>query len=128
MKLLLDTQSWLWFVLGDVSLSTAARQVIEDPANQKHVSPASFWEIAIKISIGKYSVPVPLEAFLQNAIDGQGFAILAVMPAHAARVSALPFHHRDPFDRLLVAQSLAEEMALVSSDSALDQYGVRRIW
>jgi PIN domain nuclease of toxin-antitoxin system len=96
MRLLLDTQAWLWFVLGDSALSPAARHLIEDEANDKLVSPASFWEIAIKISLGKYALPLPYEQFISRAIEGQGFSVLPILPKHTAVVAALPFHHRDP--------------------------------
>jgi PIN domain nuclease of toxin-antitoxin system len=128
MRLLLDTHAWLWFVLGDDLLSPRARTLIEDRANEKLLSAASYWETAIKISIGKYSVPRPFDEFIFNAIQGQGFVILPVLPSHAAAVCSLPFHHRDPFDRLLVAQALTERMALISGDAALDAYGVQRLW
>jgi len=128
MRLLLDTHSWLWFVLGDPSLSPVARALIEDPANVKLVSPASYWEVAIKIRLGKYALPLPYEEFVRHAIDGQGFAILPIMASHTAGLCTMPMHHRDPFDRLLVAQSLSEEISIVSNDQALDSYGVRRLW
>jgi PIN domain nuclease of toxin-antitoxin system len=128
MRLLLDTHAWLWFVLGDKSLSTKARSLVEDPGNDKFLSPASFWETAIKISIGKYSLPMPYDQFIQHAITGQGFLLLPVLPAHTAALIALPFHHRDPFDRLLVAQSLTEPIPLVSVDATLDAYGIQRVW
>jgi len=128
MRLLLDTHSWLWFVLGDASLSAAARTLIEDPGNAKFVSPASYWEIAIKISIGKYVLPLPYEKFIRNAVHGQGFLVLPILASHTAGLCSMPLHHRDPFDRLLVAQALAEGMPLVSADQALDPYGVRRLW
>ena len=128
MRLLLDTHAWLWFVLGDSSLSAAARGLIEDPANDKLLSPASYWETAIKISIGKYTLPQPHDLFVRAAIEGQGFQILPILPSHTATVSTLPFHNRDPFDRLLVSQALTEGIPLVSCDTLLDTYGVRRLW
>jgi PIN domain nuclease of toxin-antitoxin system len=128
MKLLLDTQAWLWFVLGHTALSPAARTAIEDPNSEKLVSPASFWEIAIKISLGKYVLPQPYERFIESAIYQQGFSILPILPKHAAIVSELPFHQRDPFDRMIVAQALAEGMTLVSRDMQFDAYGISRIW
>lgn len=128
MRLLLDTHAWLWFVLGDPMLSTSSRRLIEDPANEKLVSPASYWEVAIKVSIGKYVLPQPYEAFFHDAITNQGFGILPILPAHAVLLCTLPFHHRDPFDRLLVAQSLVERLPLVSADGVLDRYGIQRLW
>lgn len=128
MRLLLDTHTWLWFVLGDASLSSTARGLIEDPNHEKLISPVSYWELAIQVSLGKYSLPTVYDTFVTAAIAGQGFVILPVLPAHTAAVCSLPFHHRDPFDRLLVAQSLSEGVPLVSCDLHLDRYSVQRYW
>ena len=128
MRLLLDTHAWLWFVLGDTALSTSARTLIEDPGNEKLVSPASYWEVAIKISVGKYTLPQPYEDFVRHAIEGQNFVVLPILPTHTALVCAMPLHHRDPFDRLLVAQALVESIPLVSRDPVLEAYGIRRLW
>jgi PIN domain nuclease of toxin-antitoxin system len=128
MRVLLDTHTWLWFVLGDRAISGKARSIIEDPANEKFISPVSFWETAIKISIGKCALPTPYDEFVQRAIAGQGFSILPVLPVHTSALINLPFHHRDPFDRLLVAQALTEPMPLISIDVTLDAYGVKRLW
>lgn len=127
MRVLLDTHAFLWFVLDDPRLGTAARGLIEDETTDVLVSPASFWEIAIKVSLGKYELTVPFEAFRQQGIGTNGFEVLPVEVRHAAVVATLPFHHKDPFDRLIVAQALAEAMPLVSGDAAPDAYGVRRI-
>jgi PIN domain nuclease of toxin-antitoxin system len=128
MRLLLDTHARLWFVLGDASLTSAARSAIEDPQNEKLISAASYWELAIKSSMGKFRLPRPYADFIDHAIRGQGFSVMPVATTHATVVSELPFHHRDPFDRLLVAQALAENIPLVSADEMLDRYGVRRLW
>lgn len=128
MKLLLDTHAVLWFVLGDRQLSATARALIDDSANEKLVSPASFWEIAIKISVNKYSLNEPYESFMQRGIAGNGFGILAIEPKHTAVLTTLPFHHRDPFDRLLVAQAMIEQLPIVSADPLLDAYPIQRLW
>lgn len=128
MKLLLDTHAWLWFVLGDDSLTPAARKLIEDSDNDVLISPVAYWETAIKISIGKYQLAKPFEQFIAHAIAGQGFKILPILPEHTLTLVSLPFHHRDPFDRLLVAQALTESPPLLSADTALDAYGIRRVW
>ena len=128
MRVLLDTHTWLWFVLGDARLSTTARSQIEDPAHEKWVSPASYWEIAIKISVGKYILPQPYGQFIDRAIGDNGFLILPIEPKHTEMLTTLPFHHRDPFDRLLIAQALVEQMAVLSADPALDAYPITRIW
>lgn len=131
MKLLLDTHTVLWFYLADPQLSATASAAIVDPANEKWVSPASYWEVAIKISIGKYALAEPFEDFWRNAIDMNAFQILHVLPRHAAAVATLPYppsNHRDPFDRVIVAQAIVEGMNIVSGDSELDSYGITRIW
>jgi PIN domain nuclease of toxin-antitoxin system len=128
MNLLLDTHAWLWFALGDPLLSVAARNHILDPANVKFVSPASYWEISIKISLAKYSLNVPYAQFMRQAISGNGFRFLHISPRHTELVSTLPLHHRDPFDRLLIAQSLVEGMSVVSNDGNFAPYGAQLIW
>ena len=134
MNLLLDTHVWLWFHLGDSHLSLTARQHILDPANVKFVSPASFWEISIKISLGKYVLSTPYAQFMQDAIVGQGFRVLPITPRHTELVSTLPVpvvggkEHRDPFDRLLISQAMAEGMNLVSDDGKFSAYVVPVIW
>lgn len=128
MKLLLDTHTLLWFALGDVQLSAPARQLIEDTANTKFVSPAAYWEIAIKISIGKYALHEPYETFFDRGIRQNGFFILPIEPRHTNLLTNLPYHHRDPFDRLMVAQAMFEGLALVSADPVLDAYPIQRLW
>ena len=129
MRLLLDTHILLWYVLDDPQLSATARALILDPANEILISPASYWEIAIKVSIGKLALHSPFEDFLDLCLIRYGFAILPVEPRHAARVAGLPFYagHKDPFDRLLVAQALADGLTLVSVDAKLDQHAVSRL-
>jgi PIN domain nuclease of toxin-antitoxin system len=127
-RLLLDTHAFLWYVLIDPQLSAAARAAINDPANDVFVSPASFWEIAIKMSTRKYTLTVPYGDFMRQGIDGNDFEILPIEPRHTAALVAMPYHHKDPFDRLLVAQALVEGMPIVSADSSLDAYGVNRVW
>lgn len=128
MRLLLDTQTFLWFVLGDARCSGAARRLIEDEANEKWLSPASHWELAIKISLGKYTLPVSFGKFIERAVTDNGFLVLPIEPSHTALLTALPFHHRDPFDRLIIAQAMAEQMSIVSSDQAWDAYPITRLW
>jgi PIN domain nuclease of toxin-antitoxin system len=127
MKVLLDTHTFLWFVLGDTRLIPSARGVIEEPKNEKWISPASFWELAIKIAVGKYDLNEDYAEFLQRGIGGNGFLILAIEPKHTAALLTLPFHHRDPFDRLLIAQALVEQVSIVSADLQFDTYGVSRL-
>jgi PIN domain nuclease of toxin-antitoxin system len=118
----------VWFWLHDAQLSNAAEAAISDPVNQILVSPASYWELAIKISLGKYQLPVAYEPFFQQQITQNDFEILPIQINHTATLIDMPFHHRDPFDRLLVAQAAAEDVPLVSADAALDAYGIKRLW
>jgi len=128
LRLLLDTHSLLWFALGDARLSPAALALINDGGNDKLVSPASYWEIAIKVSIGKLALNQSYEDFIDRGIRQNGFDILPIDPRHTGRVAALPFHHKDPFDRLLIAQALTEGIAIVGADALFDRYGVTRFW
>ncbi len=128
MKLLLDTHALLWFYLGDPQLSSNARNLIDDPANSKFVSPASYWEIAIKIGLKKYSLVKPYEDVMKEAIDMNGFVYLHIEPRHTVLLTTMAHHHKDPFDRLLAAQSLSESIPIISIDTQLDPYGVVRHW
>lgn len=128
MKLLLDTHAFLWFVEENAKLSSIARSAIENPQNQKWVSIASCWEISIKVGIGKLQVSDPVDMFLNRELTANGFSILPIELRHVTHVSGLTPHHRDPFDRLLIAQSQIEGFRLVSGDFAFDEYGVTRVW
>jgi PIN domain nuclease of toxin-antitoxin system len=128
MRLLLDTHAFLWFILDDSRLIPTAKLLIEDSANEVDISPASYWEIAIKIRLGKYALPLPYRQFMESQIATNAFRILPIEPRHTALLTTMPLHHKDPFDRLLVAQSLAEGIPIVSSDPQLDAYGVQRSW
>ena len=134
MNLLLDTHAWPWFHLGDPQLSQTARQQITDPANVKLVSAASMWEVAIKISLGKYQLNIPYGRFAQESIAGQGFRILDIASRHTEIVATLPFlviggsEHRDPFDRLVVSQAKADGLTVVSGDTKFPPYGVPIVW
>jgi PIN domain nuclease of toxin-antitoxin system len=128
MKLLLDTHALHWFIEGDAKLSVAAKDAIADASNEILISPASFWEMAIKISLGKWQLNQSYAAFLDIALIQYRFIILPIKPTHTERLLSLSFHHRDPFDRLLVAQALVEQIAISSADTVLDAYGIQRIW
>jgi len=128
MKFLLDTQAFLWFVLNDPALSLVAYDLIVDPLNDILLSPASYWEIAIKVSIGKYKIPGSFEVWMEHQIQVNELEILPIKVAHAAAIITLPFHHKDPFDRLLVAQALTEKIPIVSADAVLDNYAINRYW
>ncbi len=118
----------LWFILDDPRLSLKACNSIADSAGMIFISPASLWEIAIKISLGKYTLPTPFNAFWEEQMLANGFTLLPIAVSHAARVIEMPFHHRDPFDRLIIAQALEEGIPVVSTDTAFDLYGVERLW
>jgi PIN domain nuclease of toxin-antitoxin system len=109
-------------------LSPTARAAIEDPNNAKAVSPASYWEIAIKLRLGKYQLTETYDEFIQHAIYDNGFDILAIEPRHTSVLVTLPMHHKDPFDRLMIAQVIVEGLGIVSADAVLDAYGIPRIW
>ena len=128
MKLLLDTHALIWFAENDASLSRGARQALNEPANDLYCSVASIWEMAIKVSLGKLMTSARLDTGFHHLLEDNGFSILDVEYAHAVQVLTLPWHHRDPFDRLLVAQVMLERLALVSHDHQLDAYGIKRIW
>ncbi len=128
MRALLDTHAFLWFILDDSKLSTFAQGFIANPAHDIEVSPASFWEIAIKIKLQKYLLPQPYQSFMETHIASNDFTILPILPKHTALLTTMELHHKDPFDRLLVAQSLVENIPIVSVDVQLDSYGVKRIW
>jgi PIN domain nuclease of toxin-antitoxin system len=127
-RLLLDTQALYWYVEGDPKLSDAARALVQDAANEVFICPASYWEIAIKASLGKWTLNRPYRDFIDMTLQTYGFQILPVLPTHTEQLLGMPFHHNDPFDRLIVAQALAEPMAIVSIDTQLDAYGVTRHW
>lgn len=130
MRLLLDTHSFLWFLAGDRSLSSVARSAMEEAENELLLSVASLWEMAIKVSIGKLSLPGDYEPFISSQLATNDIHLLDITPQHAAMVSTLPFPasgHRDPFDSLLIAQALVDNIPVVSQDGAFDRYKVMRI-
>lgn len=128
MRLLLDTHAFLWFILDDPQLSAQATSLIVEPDNDILISPASYWEMAIKISLNKYSLPEPYESFMERELATNDFRVLPIEPKHTAALVTLPFHHRDPFDRLLVAQAMVERIPLISHDLRLDAYPISRRW
>jgi PIN domain nuclease of toxin-antitoxin system len=128
MRILLDTHAFLWFIGGDVHLSAPARGLIEDETNDVLLSVASLWEMAIKVSLGKLNLGAPFETMIPEQLASNAIDVLPITFAHTARIVMLPFHHRDPFDRLLIAQSLVERLPLVSNEALFDAYGVQRAW
>jgi PIN domain nuclease of toxin-antitoxin system len=127
LKFLIDTHFFLWFVLNDPSLGAKARSLMIDPQNEVLISPATFREIAIKFSIGKFSLPEAFGPFVEDQIQRNDFEILPITVEHADMVARLPFHHRDPFDRLLIVRAIAERIPILSADSTFDKYSVTRI-
>jgi PIN domain nuclease of toxin-antitoxin system len=127
-RLLLDTHAMYWYIEGAPQLSATAQTLIQDASNEVLISPASYWEMAIKISIGKWQLNRPYEQFIDIGLNQYGFRVLPILPTHTARLIGLPFHHRDPFDRLLVAQALVENLRIIGNDGVIDAYGIRRLW
>ena len=128
MRLLLDTHAYLWFVSGNSVLPARIAKLITEPEHTRLVSLASLWEISIKAGLGKLKLPFGLDELCDGQITKNGFAPLAIGIEHIKRVVSLPHHHGDPFDRLLVAQCAAENLALVSRDPVFDAYGIKRVW
>lgn len=128
MRLLLDTHAFLWWIADDPRLSPRARSAIATRKDQCFFSLASGWEIAIKVSLHKLAFAAPVDRFIPEQLAANGFDVLPIEFAHVARVSRLPFHHRDPFDRLLIAQALGERLVIVSADPVFRRYGVKRVW
>jgi PIN domain nuclease of toxin-antitoxin system len=118
----------LWFFWDDPQLSASAKVIIEEPQNRKLVSISSCWEIAIKVGLGKLDLGESSRSFLPREIARNSFELLPISLAHATMVEQLASHHRDPFDRMLIAQAMTEGLPLVSIDAVFDQYGIRRLW
>ena len=129
MRLLLDTHAFLWFIHDEPELSNEARDLIEDGGNEIWLSVVSCWEIAIKFKIGKLNLTEPFEVLIPREIATNAFQILDINYAHTEKTIQLDLYHRDPFDRLLIAQSLVEQMPLISNETLFDQYaGLDRRW
>ena len=128
MKFIADTHAFIWFIADSPQLSGTARKLLESADSERLFSIASIWEIAIKTSLGKLSFDKPLEQFLPEQIAANDTRLLDISFSHALLVANLPFHHRDPFDRMIIAQSLTENLPILSDDHALDAYGIKRIW
>jgi PIN domain nuclease of toxin-antitoxin system len=127
-RLLLDTHTFLWWLSGDDELSAAARTAIAKAGNSIFISAASAWEITTKHRIGKLPGVAAIVADLTETVISQGFTDLAISLRHGQVAGALPGPHRDPFDRILIAQAMLENLVLVSNEQAFDAYGVSRLW
>lgn len=128
MRLLLDTHALLWWLSDNPQLTKPARRLIADTRNTVIVSAASAWEIATRVRLGKLPTAVDLVADFVAQMEREGFQLLAVSVEHAIRGGLLPGPHKDPFDRMLIAQAQAEHLPIVSNETAFDAYGVRRVW
>jgi PIN domain nuclease of toxin-antitoxin system len=127
MKYLIDTQILLWIFGDHTKLSPKALDIIKETDNQLFVSAASFWEVAIKLSLEKLTLPVGLEQFMEETL-ANNIEILGIEISHILKVASLPFYHRDPFDRLIISQSIVEGLPILSSDDKFSLYQVSRIW
>ncbi|OGA53558.1 MAG: twitching motility protein PilT [Betaproteobacteria bacterium RIFCSPLOWO2_12_FULL_63_13] len=128
MRLLLDTHAFLWWIADDARLSNRARSAIANRKDECFVSLASCWEMAIKVSLDKLTLAAPVDRFVPEQLATNGFGLLPIEFAHVARAARLAFHRRDPFDRLLTAQALVEDLAIVSADPIFRRYGLTRVW
>ena len=124
MRVLLDTQCWLWMRAAPQRLSARTRRLLTDPANELLLSAASVWELAIKAALGKARLPEPFGEFVTSRLAEDGIVPLPIQHIHAMRVAELPAHHCDPFDRLLVAQAQIEALSLLTADRQLEAYDV----
>ena len=128
MKALLDTHAFLWWISDDPRLSGRAREIIADGRNELYFSAASGWEISIKAGLGRLEVPEDLQRFISVQLSRNAFQSLPIYLRHALHTRALPGHHRDPFDRILVSQAILEELPLLSADSQISRYHVEVVW
>lgn len=125
--MLIDSHAMLWFAAGDNRLSPTARAAIENPEAVNYISIASWWEIAIKHSLDKLRLDLPLEAFMRDRVS-EGFRVLPIETAHLPALTMLPFHHRDPFDRLIISQAMTEAMPICTGDERFTAYDVEIVW
>ncbi|OCQ95605.1 twitching motility protein PilT [Oscillatoriales cyanobacterium USR001] len=128
MRLLLDTHTLIWFFAGDSQLSSIARILIEDEDNNKLLSVASVWEMAIKKSQGNLNFTLPFQEYIEEKLSWEDFNLLNINLDHLNAIVTMPFYHKDPFDRLIVAQAMVEGIPILSKDSAFDAYSINRIW
>jgi PIN domain nuclease of toxin-antitoxin system len=128
MKFIADTNALIWFITDSPRLSSTAKNLLEAAESERFLSIASIWEISIKAGLGRLSFAKPIEEFLPDQIARNQFALLNISLSHALHVEKLPLHHRDPFDRMIVAQSFVENIPVLSSDEAFDAYGIQRFW
>ena len=128
MRLLLDTHVFLWLQTDPERLRASTRTLLAATENEVYLSVASVWEMAIKLSLGKLTLAISLDTLIEEGAVNNGFSLVDVRREHAVAVTHLPFHHRDPFDRLLVTQAMTDKMTIVSNDAELDAYPIQRLW
>lgn len=128
MRALLDTHALLWWLSDDPALTRTARRIIAEPKNTLIVSAASAWEIATKVRLGKLATGMDLASDFSAQIEREGFQLLAITADHGIRAGMLPGPHKDPFDRMLIAQSQAENAPIITNEMVFERYGVRRLW
>ena len=128
MRVLLDTHTLIWFVLDSPQLNVRIKRLIEDENNEKLLSIASVWEMAIKQNIGKLSFGLPFKEFVEQQLNLNSINLLNINLDHIDVISTLPQHHRDPFDRLIIAQAMVEKIPIISVDEAFDAYSIQRLW
>ncbi|MBS9391237.1 MAG: type II toxin-antitoxin system VapC family toxin [Dolichospermum sp. UKL201] len=126
MKQLIDTHTLLWFTMGNPRISDNLRLQIEN--NDNLLSIASVWEMAIKHSIGKLNLEMSFDDFVEQQIIGNGITLKKINQQHISVIAQLPLHHRDPFDRMLIAQAMVENMPIISADTIFDAYPIQRLW
>ena len=127
MNVLVDTHVWIWSLASPDRLSPESRGLLSSSRNVVYLSAASAWELALKAALGKIELPEPVETYVPTRMARQGITALPITHAHALRVATLPPHHRDPFDRLLIAQALVERLPILTADVAFDRYDVEVI-
>ena len=128
MKLLLDTQIWLWMQASPERFSSAARHMVDDQDNVLLLSPVSAWEISTKYALGRLTLPIPPAEYVPSRMKSSGVDALPLQHSHALQIAVLPWHHRDPFDRLLIAQAQVEDLSILSADRQLAAYDVQVHW
>jgi len=128
MRVLLDTHAFLWWIVDDPRLSDRARELIGDGQNELLLSSASGWEIAIKARLGRLDLPEDMESFIVEQMAVNSVYGLPIRMSHALHVHRLPDHHRDPFDRLLIAQAQLEDLPILTADPQIARYGIRTVW
>jgi len=127
-RLLVDTHCWLWYLLAPERLNSRAQELLREPDNEIFFSSASAWEIVVKFALGKLELPLSPSKYIPDRVASLGHQSLPIRQDHVIRIEALPLHHRDPFDRILVAQAQVESLPLLTADGALTAYDVPILW